>query len=284
MRTAYTVEEVRDTVARWRKEGLTVSLVPTMGYLHEGHTSLMQAARKRTHKVVVSIFVNPTQFGPSEDLDRYPRDMEHDLILCREQGVALVFSPDATTMYPEGFQTFVNVEELTKGLCGASRPGHFRGVCTVVSKLFSIVEPDFAFFGQKDAQQLAVVSRMAKDLNLPVTVVGCPIVREGDGLAKSSRNAYLGPEERRAALSLNRSLSLAEKAVEQGERSSLALKALILNELGKQPLVRPEYVEIVDGANLKPLQVLSGDVLIALAAFVSKTRLIDNRQISLPED
>lgn len=280
MLTVHTVDDIRNQVGQWKKQGLTVGLVPTMGYLHEGHESLMQAARKQTDKLVVSIFVNPTQFGPNEDLEAYPRDPEHDRAICARNETDLIFMPDARIMYPEGFQTTVSVSGLTEGLCGRSRPVHFAGVCTVVCKLFNIVNPDFAYFGQKDAQQLAVVTRMAKDLNLPVTVVGCPIIREADGLAKSSRNAYLNGEERRAALSLSRSLQMAQTRFNQGERDSATLRALIMEELGKEPMLRPDYVEVVDSLTLVPVERLSAPALVAVAAFVGKTRLIDNVTLS----
>lgn len=281
MFTTYTIQETRDQISQWKAQGLKVALVPTMGFLHEGHESLMQSALKMSDRLVVSIFVNPAQFGPGEDLDRYPRDMEHDLEVCKRNCVDLVFSPDPMTIYPQGYSTYVEVQGLAEGLCGKSRPGHFRGVCTVVNKLFNIVQPDFAFFGQKDAQQLAVIKRMSKDLNLPLKVLGCPIIREKDGLAKSSRNAYLSPDERHAALALSRSLSLAQKAIEVGERNAAALTELIMSELQSSQLVRADYVEIVDNKSLKPLDRLEGEVLIALAAYVGKTRLIDNTLINL---
>lgn len=281
MHIANTVEEARRRVAQWKAQGLTLGLTPTMGYLHEGHESLIREARRLTDRVIVSIFVNPTQFGPGEDLARYPRDMERDLDICKRNQADLVFAPSAEAMYPGGYQTYVDVLELSKGLCGGSRPGHFRGVCTVVCKLFNILSPDLAFFGQKDAQQLAVIKRMATDLELPIKIIGCPIVREPDGLAKSSRNAYLNPEERKAALALSRGLALAKEKAERGERDGSALKALIRKELEANPLVRADYVEIVSAADLKPLERLSGEVLIAVAAFVGKTRLIDNCLLSV---
>ena len=211
MKIVSTINEVREQVKEWKKEGNTIGFVPTMGYLHEGHASLIDAARKNNGKVVVSIFVNPIQFGPNEDLDSYPRDLEHDAKLCEEHGVDLIFHPTPEEMYGDNFYTFVDMDVLTKELCGLSRPVHFRGVCTVVSKLFNIVTPDNAYFGQKDAQQLAIIKRMVKDLNMPLSIHGCPIIREEDGLAKSSRNTYLSPEERKAALVLSRSVFLGEK-------------------------------------------------------------------------
>ena len=217
MKIVSTIEEVRAQVREWKKEGKTVGFVPTMGYLHEGHASLMDAAGKND-KVVVSIFVNPMQFGPNEDLASYPRDLEHDAKVCEAHGVDLIFHPTPEEMYGDNFYSYVDMNVLTEELCGLSRPVHFRGVCTVVAKLFNIVTPDKAYFGQKDAQQLAVIKRMVKDLNMPLTIVGCPIIREEDGLAKSSRNTYLSPEERKAALVLSRSIFLGKKMVEQGEK------------------------------------------------------------------
>ena len=237
MKTARTVEEVRGIVDTWKRAGLSVGLVPTMGYLHEGHESLMRRAVQENDRVVVSIFVNPTQFGPNEDLERYPRDLEHDLALCRSVGVELVFNPEPDVVYPAGFHTSIRVDSLTDGLCGRSRPTHFQGVCTVVCKLFNIVGPDRAYFGQKDAQQLAVIRRMVRDLNMRLEVVGCPIVREPDGLAKSSRNSYLTPEERAAALILSKSLRLAEEAVAAGERNSTTVLRLMQEAFAAEPAV-----------------------------------------------
>ena len=225
MKIVSTIEEVRAQVKEWKKEGKTIGFVPTMGYLHEGHMSLIDAAGEND-KVVVSIFVNPMQFGPTEDLASYPRDLEHDAKLCEEHGVDLIFHPTPEEMYGDQFYSYVDMDVLTKELCGLSRPVHFRGVCTVVTKLFNIVQPHRAFFGQKDAQQLAIIKRMVADLNMNVTVVGCPIVREADGLAKSSRNAYLSAEERQAALVLSRAIFAGKAAVEAGERDAAALKAL----------------------------------------------------------
>ncbi len=276
MHTAHTVEEARALSQEWRAQRLRIGLVPTMGYLHEGHASLMAAAREGVDKLVVSIFVNPAQFGPTEDLDRYPRDFARDSELCSRMGVDLIFAPDAAAMYPAEFYTSVSVRGLTEGLCGKSRPIHFSGVCTVVCKLFNIIAPDAAYFGQKDAQQLAVIRQMVRDLNMQVAVVGCPIVRESDGLAKSSRNAYLNAEERAAAPALFRALRLAADAATQGARDSDALLSLIRGELTKEPLLRVDYAEIVDASSLRPVQRLAGPALVALAAFIGKTRLIDN--------
>lgn len=281
MQTAHTVEEVRELVSKWKQQGLRIGFTPTMGYLHEGHESLMRAAVADADKLVVSIFVNPMQFGPGEDFERYPRDTEHDLAVCLRNKADLVFFPSVESMYPPGFHTSVEVESLTERLCGKSRPGHFKGVCTVVCKLFNIVSPDFAYFGQKDAQQLAVIRRMTADLNMPITIVGCPIVREADGLAKSSRNAYLNAEERRAALALSRSLALAEQAVRKGERQSAVIRDMLQAGLAGEALVRPDYIEIVDAGTLQPIERLEGEVLLALAAYVGKTRLIDNSLLTV---
>ncbi|MDL2316829.1 pantoate--beta-alanine ligase [Desulfovibrio sp. OttesenSCG-928-A18] len=282
MRIATTVAEARAAVAQWKSEGLRIGLVPTMGFLHEGHESLMQAAAEENDRVAVSVFVNPTQFGPGEDLDRYPQDFERDLAICRKNGVGLVFHPTAGEMYPPPFYSAVRVDVLSAGLCGKSRPTHFEGVCTVVCKLLNIISADRAYFGEKDAQQLAVVRRMVLDLNLPVEVRGCPIVREADGLAKSSRNAYLSPEERQAALVLCRSLREARALADAGERDSSRIMERISGLIASEALARIDYVEIVDAVSLQPVARLEGPVLIALAVFFGKTRLIDNARISLP--
>ena len=278
---ASTVKEVRAVIAGWKKEGLSVGLAPTMGYLHEGHQSLIEQAAKDNDRVVVSIFVNPMQFGPNEDIANYPRDLERDLARCESAGAHLVFHPEPAVMYPPEFHTTVEVSELTTGLCGKSRPTHFLGVCTVVCKLFNIIAPDRAYFGQKDAQQLAVIKRMARDLDIPVDVIGCPIVREPDGLAKSSRNAYLLPDERTAARVLNRSLRLAEEAVAAGERDSGVLTSIIKDVMDTEPLVRVDYIEIVDPNSMRPLPRLEGSVLIAVAAYVGKARLLDNTVVNV---
>ncbi len=276
MRIATTIDEVREQIAQWKAAGRTVGLVPTMGYLHEGHQSLMDAARQACDAVVVSVFVNPIQFGPNEDFDNYPRDLERDAELCEAHGVDLVFHPSADEMYPARFNTYVTADALAETLCGASRPGHFRGVCTVVTKLFNIVQPDLAFFGQKDAQQLAIVKGMVRDLNLPVRVVGCPIVREDDGLAKSSRNTYLSAAERQAALVLSRAVAAGQRAVEAGERDAHALKRLMLDILESEPLARVDYLEVVDGLTMQPVERIGSAALVALAVYIGSTRLIDN--------
>ena len=277
MKTVRTIEELRRIVGVWKANNASVGFVPTMGFLHEGHESLMRRAAADNDRVVVSIFVNPTQFGPSEDLNSYPRDLEHDLERCGALGVDLVFCPEVEEIYPAGFQTTVNVDSLSQGLCGKSRPTHFQGVCTVVSKLFAIVGADRAYFGQKDAQQLAIIRRMTRDLNFRVAIIGCPTVREADGLAKSSRNKYLTPEERKVAPALNQALQLAQDAVAAGERDSAALRRLMEEHLAAAPMFRIDYLAIVDALSLQPMQKISSSTLIAAAIFLGKTRLIDNR-------
>ena len=276
MNIAYTVEEVRKQVKAWRKEGLRVGLVPTMGYLHEGHASLMKKAVEENDRVVASVFVNPTQFGPSEDLEAYPRDFEKDCQLCESIGVSLVFHPEPEEMYAPDFCTWVDMDVLSKTLCGKSRPIHFRGVCTVVSKLFHIVTPDRAYFGQKDAQQLAIIRRMVRDLNMDIEIVGCPIVREADGLAKSSRNTYLNEEERKAALILSQAIFLGQKMVKDGETDAAVVRNAMIEKIQTQPLAKIDYVEIVDGLSMQPVEKISAPVLAAMAVFIGKTRLIDN--------
>lgn len=271
-----TVEEVRSQVKEWRQEGLSVGLVPTMGYLHEGHKSLIDCAVAENDRVVVSVFVNPMQFGPSEDLESYPRDMDRDSAVCEKAGADLIFHPEPSEMYHDDFSSFVDMNTLTGGLCGKTRPTHFRGVCTVVSKLFHIVTPDRAYFGQKDAQQLAVIRHMVSDLNFGLEVVGCPIIREEDGLAKSSRNTYLNQEERKAALVLSRSLKLGRELVQSGERDAGVVLAAIREEIAKEPLARLDYAEAVDWNTLNPVESMDGEVLVAIAVYIGKTRLIDN--------
>jgi pantoate--beta-alanine ligase len=264
----------------WRKAGRTIGFVPTMGYLHEGHLSLVRESKKRAGVTVVSIFVNPTQFGPNEDLEKYPRDLEKDAAYLEKAGVDVLFHPAAAEVYPPGFRTFVEVEGLQDRLCGRSRPGHFKGVATVVLKLFDMVGPDLAFFGAKDAQQVLIIRRMARDLDLDVEVVTCPLVREPDGLALSSRNAYLSPEERKAALALSIGLRWAERAVAAGERDAAKIIAGIRAVLEAEPLARIDYVAAVDPETLEPVAELRGDVLVALAVFIGSTRLIDNIRVT----
>lgn len=276
METKFSIKDTRDIIKAWRKQGLTVGFVPTMGFLHEGHTSLIERAHKENDKVVVSIFVNPTQFGPNEDFESYPRDLKKDQELCSEAGADLIFAPEAKEMYYSDASTFVAVRELTEKLCGAKRPGHFNGVCTVVSKLFNIVVPDRAYFGEKDAQQLAVIKRMVRDLNFDIEVIGCPIVREADGLAKSSRNTYLSSEERKAAVVLSKSLAAAKEKLESGEKNISVIREIIVNRINSEHLAKLDYVEIVDSTSLKNTDVLESPILIAIAVFIGKTRLIDN--------
>lgn len=279
MKVVKTIQEVKETVREWRKEGNEIALVPTMGFLHNGHKSLMDKARQENGKVVVSIFVNPIQFGPNEDFATYPRDMEHDMEVCQSAGVDLIFAPEKEEMYTDGFCSFVGMSILTEELCGKSRPCHFQGVCTVVSKLFHIVNPDRAYFGQKDAQQLAIIKRMVLDLNLDVKVIGCPIVREADGLALSSRNTYLSKEEHKAALILNKTLNLAEDIAKQGGCDAAALIQRMKENISTEPLARIDYVEAVDVLTMKPVQKLTESTLVAMAVYIGSTRLIDNRMI-----
>nr|WP_314754089.1 pantoate--beta-alanine ligase [uncultured Prevotella sp.] len=276
MQIVKTIEDVRAIVRAWRAEGLSVGLVPTMGFLHEGHRSLIAQSVADNDRTVVSVFVNPIQFGPSEDLEAYPRDIEHDKAMVEATGGDLIFNPEPAEMYPPHFTTFVDTTETTELLCGARRAGHFRGVCTVVSKLFNIVGPDRAYFGQKDAQQLATVRRFVRDLNFDIDIVACPIVREEDGLAKSSRNTYLSAEERKAALVLSESLRQGKAAVEKGERSAQTVINLIADCLKKEPLARVDYIEVVDLDNVQRVEEIERNTLVAIAVYIGKTRLIDN--------
>ena len=279
MKIVGTVKEVREQVKEWKKQGLSVGFVPTMGYLHEGHKSLMDAARKGNDKVVVSISVNPTQFGPTEDLATYPRDLDHDAALCESAGVDLIFHPEAEEMYEKDFCSFVDMTGLTEGLCGKTRPIHFRGVCTVVNKLFNIVTPDHAYFGQKDGQQLAVIKRMVRDLNMDIEIVGCPIVREEDGLAKSSRNTYLSPEERKAALILSKTVALGKELAKTEKDANKVVEAMKKN-IETEPLAKINYVEAVDALSMAPVEQLEGACMLAMAVYIGKTRLIDNTLIN----
>ena len=279
MKIVGTVKEVREQVKEWKKQGLSVGLVPTMGYLHEGHKSLMEAARKDNDKVVVSIFVNPMQFGPTEDLATYPRDLDHDAALCESVGVDLIFHPEAEEMYEKDFCSFVDMTGLTEGLCRKTRPIHFRGVCTVVNKLFNIVTPDHAYFGQKDGQQLAVIKRMVRDLNMDIEIVGCPIVREEDGLAKSSRNTYLSPEERKAALILSKTVALGKELAKTEKDANKVVEAMKKN-IETEPLAKIDYVEAVDALSMAPVEKLEGTCMLAMAVYIGKTRLIANTLIN----
>jgi pantoate--beta-alanine ligase len=271
-----TIEEMRSACRQARHGGKRTGFVPTMGALHEGHLSLVRAARGANEVVAVSIFVNPTQFGPAEDLSKYPRTFERDCGLLKKERADLLFAPSVDEMYPAGAVTWVNVEGLSEKLDGRSRPGHFRGVTTVVAKLFHIVEPDAVFFGQKDAAQLAVIRRMVRDLNFPIEIVGCPIVREPDGLAMSSRNAYLDEGQRRQALVLHRSLWRVRQSWQAGEKGSTKLIASGLEEISKEPAVRLDYFEIVNAETLDPIESAAQGALVAVAAYVGATRLIDN--------
>lgn len=276
MITVTTVAEVRAPCDAERRRGGRIGFVPTMGYFHEGHRSLMRAARADNDLVVVSLFVNPTQFGPREDLDAYPRDLDGDTAAALAEGVDVLFVPPVDEIYPAGACTTVHVDGLTQGLCGGSRPTHFDGVTTVVTKLFSIVGPCRAYFGRKDAQQLAVIRRMVADLNLPVDVVGCPLVREPDGLAMSSRNAYLSPEERVAGTVLSRALRAAGEAFLAGETDGATIRQLLVDTIASEPTVRLDYAEVVDARSLQPVASVGSATLVAVAAFVGTTRLIDN--------
>lgn len=279
MEVIKSISEMREKSISFKKRGETIGFVPTMGYLHKGHLSLVRLAQNKADRVVVSIFVNPLQFGPSEDYHVYPRDLDRDLSLLEKEGVDVVFVPDEKEMYPPDYQTYVEVTRLTQGLCGTFRPGHFKGVTTVVLKLFNIVKPDFAVFGEKDYQQLRVIQQMVKDLNLDVKIIPHPIVREESGLAMSSRNTYLSEDERHSAVALYQSLKMAESIIHNGERDAERVKTLIKDYLVKFPHNKVQYVEIVDPETLEAVKEIKGPVLIALAVFVGKTRLIDNRLV-----
>ena len=276
MNIATTVEQAKQTVRQWKAEGLTVGLVPTMGYLHEGHESLIKRAVAECDRVMVSVFLNPIQFAPNEDLATYPRDFAADTVLIENAGADLVFHPEPSELYAPDACTFVNVEGITSELCGKTRPTHFRGVCTVVSKLMNISQADRAYFGQKDAQQLAVVRRMVRDLNMNVEVIGCPIVREEDGLAKSSRNTYLSPAEREAALVLSRAVREGQRLMKEGERDAKTILSAMRAIIEAEPLARIDYVEMVSWDGIKPVDVATSSVLVAMAVYIGKTRLIDN--------
>ncbi len=276
MQIVKTIEAVRTQVKAWKKQGLSVGLVPTMGFLHEGHKSLIDKAVAENDKVVVSDFVNPTQFAPNEDLESYPRDLEQDARLCEQAGAAILFCPEPSEMYTDRFCTFVDMQGLTEELCGKTRPIHFRGVCTVVSKLFHIVQPDRAYFGQKDAQQLAIIKQMVEDLNFDVQIVGCPIIREADGLAKSSRNTYLDTAQRQAALVLSQAVFMGQKMAENGETSADVIVAKMQKHIEEEPLAKIDYVKAVDAKTMQIVHEMKGTVLVAMAVYIGKTRLIDN--------
>lgn len=270
------IESLRNVIKDWKKSGYSIGLVPTMGFLHEGHQSLIKKAVKENDKVVVSVFVNPTQFGPNEDFNSYPRDIEKDFKYCMDSGASVVFNPSSEEMYLKGNCTTISVSGLTDFLCGSKRPVHFGGVCLVVSKFLNIVTPDKAYFGEKDAQQLAVIKRMVKDLNIDTEIIGCPIVREKDGLAKSSRNTYLSKKERKSALILNKSLNLVKKELMNGTLDAKKLENLIISTINAEPLAKIDYVEIVDSNTLQPVKEIEDSILVAIAVFIGKTRLIDN--------
>ena len=271
-----TVREMQVEADRLRSEGKRIGFVPTMGFLHEGHMSLIRVAKQQSYVTVVSIFVNPTQFGPKEDFFEYPRDFQRDERLCRQEGVDILFNPSESEMYPEGHLSHVDVDVITDRLCGASRPGHFRGVTTVVAKLFLAVKPHLAVFGQKDAQQVAVIRKMVRDLNFDVSIIIAPIIREPDGLAMSSRNVYLSPEERADALVLNQSLQKAESMIRRGERKTVTIIRAMEDLIRTKKQAKIDYIEVVDPDTLRPIATVESKALIALAVFVGKTRLIDN--------
>jgi pantoate--beta-alanine ligase len=276
MNTLVNIKEMQEMAQRWNKQGLSIGFVPTMGYLHNGHISLIEKARAENNKVIVSIFVNPIQFCPGEDFDKYPRDTGHDSKVCAASGVDLLFMPDAAEMYPPDFFTFVDIQQLGNGLCGARRPGHFRGVCTVISKFFNIISPDRAYFGEKDAQQLAIIKRMTTNLNYKTEIVSCPTVREADGLAMSSRNSYLSEEQRKAALVISKSLDMAKNLLTNGERTIAKIKTAIIEAISKEPLANIDYVEAVEPLSLKPIDTVYDSVLVAAAVYIGGIRLIDN--------
>ena len=274
MQVTKTIKSTREQIREWKKAGHSIGLVPTMGFLHEGHASLIRKCREENDKVVVSVFVNPTQFGPNEDLEDYPRDFERDCALCESIGADLIFHPEPEEMYQDAC-AYVSINTLSDTLCGKTRPIHFKGVCTVVSKLFNIVTPDNAYFGQKDAQQLAIIRKMVKDLNFDIRIVGCPIIREEDGLAKSSRNTYLSAEERKAALCLSRAVRKGQEIVSKGCTSESVMKEMrVIVE--SEPLARIDYISVVDALTMQPVEKVDSDVLVAMAVYIGKTRLIDN--------
>lgn len=281
MKISHSIQEARNIVKSWQKEGLSVGFVPTMGYLHEGHCSLMAEAKKHHDKVVVSIFVNPTQFGVNEDLDSYPRDLEGDQSQCKKEGVDLIFSPSVAEMYPNQRYLSVTMDTLTEELCGKTRPTHFSGVSLVVSKLFHIIPANTAYFGKKDAQQLAIIKRMVEELNFDVEIVGCPIVRDENGLALSSRNAYLTEEEKKAALILSQTLKKVKEFLDSGKKNGEEIRNFIKESISSQPLARLDYGEIVDAVTLQPVEQVTASVLVALAVYFGNTRLIDNMSYEL---
>jgi pantoate--beta-alanine ligase len=283
MKVITSIDKMKKTARRLKSQGKTIGFVPTMGFLHPGHLSLVRESCQRADKTVVSIFVNPAQFGPGEDFKDYPRDLKRDSELLEREGVDYLFVPEPDEMYPEGYRTYVEVRELQNRLCGRSRPTHFQGVCTVVLKLFNIVNPDISFFGQKDAQQTIIIKRMARDLNSDVAIEVLPTVREKDGLALSSRNIYLNPEQRKAALVLSRSLREAEAMLEKGERNAAAILNRMREVISQEPQARIDYIEIVDMEELKPVARIEKQALAALAVFLGRARLIDNTILRIKE-
>ncbi|MCL2703806.1 MAG: pantoate--beta-alanine ligase [Defluviitaleaceae bacterium] len=276
MITIHAIQETRQQIRKWKKSGYSIGFVPTMGALHEGHLSLIQRSAEENDKTAVSIFVNPMQFAPSEDLSSYPRNFIADSEFCEKMGADLIFNPTAEEMYANDFTTFVDMDRVTKELCGKSRPAHFRGVCTVVNKLFNIITPDRAYFGQKDAQQSAVINRMVRDLDMDVEIIRCPIVRENDGLAKSSRNIYLNPAERSAASILSKAIFEGERLVTSGERNPEKVISVMEAIIETEPLAKIDYIKIVDSSSIEKINIIQGSVLAAIAVFIGKTRLIDN--------
>ncbi len=282
MKIINTIKDIRSAVKHARENGKTIGFVPTMGYLHEGHLSLVKKAKEENDLVVVSIFVNPTQFGEGEDFETYPRDLERDSNLVKSVGADIVFAPLVIEMYPPGASTYVEIaSDITAKLCGASRPGHFKGVTTIVTKLFNIVTPDKAYFGQKDAQQVAVIEQMVRDLCFGVEIVPCPIVREEDGLAMSSRNTYLNSDERKAATILSKALAKAEELIGSGERNASKIRKTITEKIESEPLADIDYIKIVNARTLESVEEVEGDTLIALAVKIGKTRLIDNTRLEV---
>ena len=269
-----TIEAVRNTINTWKKQGYSIGFVPTMGYLHDGHAALIDEARKNNDKVVVSIFVNPTQFGENEDLSSYPRDLNRDKALCESHGVDLIFTPNPNEMYHDK-KAYVNIVELSDTLCGVRRPIHFQGVCTVVAKFFNIIQPTNAYFGEKDAQQLAIIRKMVFDLNFPVNIIGVPIVRESDGLAKSSRNTYLSKEERKAATILYKAIQMGKQTIKRGASADSIINTMT-EIINTEPLAKIDYISVVDANTMQPVHAITTPVLVAMAIYIGSTRLIDN--------
>lgn len=276
MKVITEIKEIKKIIKEWKSQGITIGFVPTMGYLHNGHKSLIEKAKQENEKVAVSIFVNPMQFGPNEDFEKYPRNMERDLQICGDAGADIIFTPSVKEMYPSKNLVYIDVNELGDNLCGAARPGHFRGVCTVVLKLLNIITPDKAYFGQKDAQQLAIVKKMVQDLNFDVKIISCPIIREVDGLAISSRNSYLSLQERQAAVIISQSFESAKELLLKGERNSETVRQLIIKKITSEPLAKIDYIDVVDAVTLKSVNDIAAKISVVVAVYIRKTRLIDN--------